>query len=102
MTGTSGRRIAPQVRPFHLFYPYEKKRRPSGQSVRVQRRSMNTIRESSRTVLIGEDEIDVQAYLEIALNSLGYSVITAQDGNDVIQQLCSQSNIIPVLGRDYG
>jgi two-component system response regulator AtoC len=55
-------------------------------------------RQEKQTILIGEDEIDVQEYLEMALKSLGYSVIVAGDGNEVIHQLTSfRSTISAVL-----
>jgi two-component system, NtrC family, response regulator AtoC len=39
------------------------------------------------TILVGEDEIEVRAYLEMALKCLGYSVEVAQDGHEVISRL---------------
>ena len=37
-----------------------------------------------RTILVGEDELEVRGYLEMALKCLGYSVELAQDGDEVI------------------
>ena len=37
-----------------------------------------------KTVLIGEDEMEVRGYLEMALRCLGYSVELAQDGDEVL------------------
>src|SRR5262245_5423523 len=44
---------------------------------------------NSRTILIGEDELEVRAYLEMAVKCLGYSVEVAQDGQEVIASLQS-------------
>ena len=50
------------------------------------------------TILVGEDELEVRAYLEMALKCLGYSVESAQDGAEVISCLESpDSNISAVL-----
>ena len=50
------------------------------------------------TILVGEDELEVRAYLEMALKCLGYSVELAQDGAEVISCLESlDSNISAVL-----
>jgi CheY-like chemotaxis protein len=35
---------------------------------------------NGHTILVGEDELEVRAYLEMALKSLGYSVELPQDG----------------------
>lgn len=43
-----------------------------------------------RTILVGEDELEVRGYLEMALRCLGYSVELAQDGDEVL--LCLQSS----------
>jgi len=43
------------------------------------------------TILVGEDELEVRGYLEIALKCLGYSVELAQDGEEVINYLRSSS-----------
>jgi two-component system response regulator AtoC len=45
--------------------------------------------ENNRRVLIGEDELEVRGYLEMAVKCLGYSVELAQDGDEVLQ--CLQS-----------
>lgn len=42
------------------------------------------------TILVGEDELEVRAYLETALKCLGYSVEMAQDGDEVLA--CLQSS----------
>jgi two-component system, NtrC family, response regulator AtoC len=50
------------------------------------------------TILVGEDELEVRAYLEMALKCLGFSVESAQDGAEVISCLESpDSNISAVL-----
>ena len=45
---------------------------------------------NSRTILVGEDELEVRGYLEMALKCLGYSVELAQDGDEVLA--CLQSS----------
>jgi len=45
---------------------------------------------SSRTILVGEDELEVRGYLEMALKCLGYGVELAQDGDEVLA--CLQSS----------
>src|ERR1044071_122980 len=52
---------------------------------------------SGRTILVGEDEMEVRGYLEMALKCLGYSVELAQDGDEVLACLSSQSDISAVL-----
>jgi len=49
------------------------------------------ITDSNRRILIGEDELEVRGYLEMAVKCLGYSVELAQDGDEVLQylQTCS-------------
>ena len=44
---------------------------------------------NGHTVLVGEDELEVRGYLEMALRCMGYTVELAQDGDDVIQSLQS-------------
>ena len=51
-----------------------------------------------RTILVGEDELEVRGYLEMALKCLGYSVELAQDGDEVLACLqSSQSDYAAVL-----
>ena len=55
-------------------------------------------RQENKTVLVGEDELEVREFLEMALKYLGYSVELAQDGDEVIQHLVSsRSRISAVL-----
>lgn len=42
---------------------------------------------NGRTILLGEDELEVRSYLEMALRCQGYSVETAQDGEEVLGYL---------------
>ena len=42
---------------------------------------------NGRKILIGEDELEVRAYLEMAVKCLGYSVEMAQDGDEVLSCL---------------
>jgi two-component system response regulator AtoC len=53
---------------------------------------------NGRTILVGEDELEVRGYLEIALKCLGYSVELAQDGDEVLSCLqASRADISLVL-----
>jgi two-component system response regulator AtoC len=50
------------------------------------------------TILVGEDESEVRAYLEMALKCLGYSVELAQDGEEILNYLGgSRSRVSAVL-----
>src|SRR3982751_6120259 len=49
--------------------------------------------DSSTRILVGEDELEVRAYLEMAVKCLGYSVELAQDGDEVLS--CLQSGSTP-------
>ncbi len=42
---------------------------------------------SAYTILVGEDELEVRAYLGTALKCLGYFVELAQDGDEILTQL---------------
>ncbi len=42
---------------------------------------------NNRRILVGEDELEVRAYLEMAVKCLGYSVELAQDGDEVLSCL---------------
>ncbi len=56
------------------------------------------ITKNGRTILVGEDELEVRGYLEMALKCLGYSVELAQDGDEVLSCLQdSRSEISAVL-----
>jgi two-component system, NtrC family, response regulator AtoC len=51
-----------------------------------------------KTILIGEDDMEVRAYLKMALKCLGYSVELAQDGDEVLACLqSSRSEISAIL-----
>lgn len=51
-----------------------------------------------RTILLGEDELEVRAYLEMALKCLGYAVESAQDGDEVLSCLqSSRTNFAAIL-----
>ena len=53
---------------------------------------------NGRTALIGEDEPEVRGYLEMALKCMGYSVESAQDGDEVLSSLqTSRTEICIVL-----
>src|ERR1039458_10207323 len=47
---------------------------------------------NGRTILVGEDEMEVRGYLEMALKCLGYSVELAQDGYDTIEWAAALPN----------
>jgi two-component system response regulator AtoC len=42
---------------------------------------------NGRTILLGEDELEVRSYLEMALKCHGYSIESAQDGEEVLSSL---------------
>src|SRR5579863_3336902 len=48
--------------------------------------AMQTI-SNGRTILLGEDEMEVRSYLEMALRCHGYSIESAQDGEEVLSCL---------------
>src|ERR1700735_1010591 len=53
---------------------------------------------TGRTILVGEDELEVRGYLEMALKCLGYTVELAQDGDEVLACLqTSGADISAVL-----
>ena len=45
---------------------------------------------NGRTILVGEDELEVRGYLDMALKCLGYSAELAQDGDEVLS--CMRSS----------
>ena len=52
----------------------------------------------TRTILVGEDELEVRGYFQMALECLGYSVELAQDGDEVLSCLrASRGEIDAVL-----
>jgi two-component system response regulator AtoC len=56
------------------------------------------IPKNGRTILVGEDEMEVRGYLDMALNCLGYAVELAQDGDEVLACLqSSRSEISAIL-----
>src|SRR5215472_8439895 len=58
---------------------------------------MPSLREG-KTILVGEDELEVRGYLEMALKCLGYSVELAEDGDEVLSCLrASRSEVSAVL-----
>ena len=52
---------------------------------------------NGHTILVGEDELEVRAYLEMALKCLGYSVELAQNREEILNCLRSQAKISAVL-----
>src|SRR5215467_7047951 len=52
---------------------------------------MRNIKNGSGTILLGEDELEVRSYLEMALRCQGYSVEMAQDGEELLT--CLQANV---------
>src|SRR5689334_5982142 len=57
--------------------------------MRKEEQSMQ-VSKSGGTILVGEDELEVRGYLEMALKCLGYSVELTQDGDEVLA--CLQSS----------
>jgi len=58
------------------------------------------IPKNGRTILVGEDELEVRAYLDMALKCLGYEVELAQDGNEVLACLQSSGSKISAILLD--
>src|SRR5580692_1497541 len=58
--------------------------------------------EDIRTILVGEDELEVRGYLEVALKWLGYSVVLAQDGDEVLAHLQSSRTAFAAILLDIG
>jgi two-component system response regulator AtoC len=52
---------------------------------------MRNIKNGSGTILLGEDDLEVRSYLEMALRCQGYSVEMAQDGEELLT--CLQANV---------
>jgi two-component system response regulator AtoC len=52
---------------------------------------------SGRTILVGEDELEVRGYLQMALRCLGYNVELAQDGDEVLSILRSSPEVQAVV-----
>lgn len=57
---------------------------------------------STQTILVGEDELEVLGYLDIALKCGGYAVETAQDGDEVLSCLRSSRSDIAAVLLDIG
>ena len=56
------------------------------------------IPKNGRTILVGEDEMEVRGYFDMALKCLGYNVELAQDGEEVLSCLrTSKSEISAIL-----
>ena len=53
-------------------------------------RSDLNMQTNERTILLGEDDLEVRSYLEMALKCQGYSVEVAQDGEEVVAA-CARS-----------
>ena len=54
----------------------------------------------TRKVLVGEDELEVQGYLQMALKCLGYTAELAQDGDEVLSYLRSMRNEVGAVLLD--
>jgi two-component system response regulator AtoC len=52
------------------------------------------------TILVGEDELEVRAYLDMALKCLGYSVELAEDGEEVLSHLRSSRSVVSAVLLD--
>src|SRR5579863_3563054 len=60
---------------------------------------MHTVN-NGRTILLGEDELEVRSYLEMALKCHGYSIESAQDGEEVLTCLERERNRISLVLLD--
>jgi two-component system response regulator AtoC len=58
---------------------------------------MSMLRNEKTTVLLGEDESDVRAYLEMALKCQGFAVESARDGEEVLAYLRDGGQAAAVL-----
>lgn len=58
---------------------------------------MAPVRNGKPTILLGEDESDVRAYLEMALKCQGFSVESAEDGEEVLTYLREGGHAAAVL-----
>ncbi|HZR63561.1 MAG TPA: sigma-54 dependent transcriptional regulator [Terriglobales bacterium] len=61
---------------------------------------MRNIKNGSGTILLGEDELEVRSYLEMALRCQGYSVEMAQDGEELLSCLRSNTGAISAVLLD--
>jgi len=52
---------------------------------------------TNQTVLVAEDELEVRSYLEMALRGQGYTIETADDGEEALEILALNPNISAVL-----
>src|SRR5689334_16648860 len=55
---------------------------------------------SAQTILVGEDELEVRGYLQMALRCLGYAVELAQDGDEVLSILRSSRGEVKAVLLD--
>jgi two-component system, NtrC family, response regulator AtoC len=55
---------------------------------------------NGRTILVGEDELEVRSYLEMALRCHGYSIESAQDGEEVLSCLEREGDKISLVLLD--
>jgi two-component system response regulator AtoC len=56
--------------------------------------------DNGRTILLGEDEMEVRSYLEMALRCHGYSIESAQDGEEVLSCLEREGHRISLVLLD--
>jgi hypothetical protein len=55
------------------------------------------MQKNRHTILVGADELEARAYLEIALKCLSYNVELARDGEEVISRLKAVGSSISVV-----
>jgi two-component system, NtrC family, response regulator AtoC len=55
---------------------------------------------NGRTILVGEDELEVRSYLEMALRCHGYAIESAQDGEEVLACLDRERDRISLVLLD--
>ena len=58
------------------------------------------VAKNGRTILLGEDDLEVRRYLETALRCQGYSVEVAQDGEEVLASLRANQTPISAVVLD--
>jgi two-component system response regulator AtoC len=62
--------------------------------------TMQALKNNNGTILLGEDELEVRSYLEMALRCHGYSVELAQDGDELLSYLRNSETPISAILLD--
>lgn len=58
------------------------------------------MKKNGHTILLGEDELEVRSYLEMALKCMGYQVELAQNGEEVLSYLASSRPAVSAILLD--